>query len=111
MGVDITHYVIYGAKFEYDEFFKHISYEEAEPYIEGRPGYEISIVADAMCGEYVVIGKVLSACDPYGDGSNFTELKIDELWSEGWLKEQIWNVLPNLETPLDVKLFIFAHAS
>jgi hypothetical protein len=75
MGVDVTAYTVYGVKLDYDSELVDTIYDKDE---------NDMIVADGMCGEYVVLGKILQSHDTCGNPEFvFTDLnKLPEYEAE-----------------------------
>jgi hypothetical protein len=71
MSTDYTTYVVYGIKLEYNGDLQDYLYDND---LEGS----IDIINDFICGEYTVIGKILSTHDKY-DCPKFTEISVDGL--------------------------------
>ena len=78
MGIDKTDYVMVGYKLNEEET-KQINAiwtdESILPYIEGRPGYDCSLIFD-MNGDNMVFGKVLIRFNSYNDETNFRGVDV-----------------------------------
>lgn len=107
MSVYRTDYLIFGVKLDYDVF--DLDKHEAEA--EGRPDASFDLVADNMCGKYVVAGKIIARSDPY-DGIEFREISASDLPQDvPLLAKTVSDKMGVTLTPAEFKLFLFSHFS
>lgn len=103
MGVDITNYVVYGIKREYTEDLSDVVEECYEN--------NIDMVADGMCGDYVVFGPILSQIEE-NSNDNFKTVDINDLEEkrEQYMKD-FTKLFPDHAHILDGewKILSFAH--
>lgn len=113
MSIDRTDYIVYGWKLPYDmkdSKGNKISFwdEKFLPMIEGHKGEEYSIIIDNMCGNYIVIGKVLASTKE-SDGWNFIPLKYWDSSEREELKDKYRKMFDIEGGVADPYLFIFTH--
>jgi hypothetical protein len=111
MSVDRTDYIIYGWKLPYElensQGTINVWEPEFDSYREGRIGEKYRIIADGMCGDYIVFGQQLSSTS--ADDSwdfiplNFSLLKSDEIKQK---YKELFEIDEEIEEP---SLFIFSH--
>lgn len=113
MGVVTTFYVVYGIKIDWDDDVSKV-YDKHFDEIEQDKNF--SIIADNMCGEYIVLGKIVAHINEEYE-TEFKELSFD---NEGWLKEQVFtglnkyfdeDMVEKLITENQCKLYVFTHYS
>lgn len=79
MGVDKTDYVMVGYKLTKDECqLFDVMDEYLLPYVEGRPGIEMSLIFD-MNGDDVIFGKTITKFYNYEYELNFREIDISNI--------------------------------
>jgi len=64
MSTQINQYIVYGTKLDYSKYKGDVWYDIFEPYcdnpFEGIHHYNgICVIDDGMCGEYIVVGRVI----------------------------------------------------
>jgi hypothetical protein len=109
MGVDRKTYVVLGLKLDYKaERAKHGD-QLYEKYVETKLPAPLECVYDGMCGEYILLGKVLveSGSRRWGD-DEFPFTRI----ADGPWRTEVRKALQELgfESP-DIGLYVFQHYS
>jgi hypothetical protein len=104
MSIDRRDYLVTGYKLPGD-FLNDYDEEILLPYIEGRQGLEYRIIADSMCGEYVVFGYVHSSSSS-DVGWDFVEINI-ECYNDNILKQ--FHSLFFKEPDVPLTTFIFSE--
>lgn len=122
MGTTSTHYVVVGVceqrrhkvkkwfessedRFNFLEKFRDNSYLDAVVHHDG-----ITLIADGMCGNYIVIGSVLAkACSEHGDGLPMTDCKVHENLVQ-IVREGLQRHFPEFGE-LSIGVYAFTHSS
>lgn len=73
MGVNITHYVVFGIRVDFDDVKDR---EDLEKYYDGFDG--ITLIADGMNGEYAVLGRIVASGVEEDGGIPFTKCHLAE---------------------------------
>jgi len=108
MSISTNHYIVFGWKLPYD-FVENIWDDKFLPYIEGHEGIEFSMIADGMCGDYIVFGTVIKLPSSH-ENKDFMDidLSIMYVYNTGRLQNEFQKVFGKRPT-IAPKLFSFIH--
>jgi hypothetical protein len=120
MGVNKTHYIIFGFKVHPNKLKSEkidIWSDKFLPYIEGHKDIPYTIIYDGMCGEYLVFGKLIHKDHDY-DSFSFTSISYKDFFDDKENKEvtqafidlfgkEIFNDLEDEEP----QMLVFTHFS
>ncbi len=110
MGVYRTDHLMYAAD------VKHLNidfWEKYEGMMDGDGSYQTDVVNDGMCGEYTLIGKIITTADQYeGWGTrNITDLTPSEA-DKATIFKAAYGEIPELAGHcVEFKLLIVSHYS
>lgn len=105
MGVDREDYVIIGTKLDYKAECKIHGDNLYDHYCERTAPKPLSVILDGMCGEYIVVGKIIAKASEY-EGFKFTPL-LNQVSPPVY--DEVREALKEFGIVATPEIFIFSH--